>query len=115
VLVPLVLHGDPELGRELATRVLSPLRALPEATAERLAETLEVWLGLHGARAAVADQLHVHPQTVRYRLGQLRELFGEALDEPEQRFALMLALRLRRGVLGTEPEGVRPGIEPTPD
>jgi DNA-binding PucR family transcriptional regulator len=59
--------------------------------------------------------LHVHPQTVRYRLGQLRELFGDALDEPEQRFALMLALRLRRGVPGPELEAVRPGIEPTPD
>ena len=51
---------------------------------------------LAGARGAVAERLHVHPQTVRYRLGQLRELFGEDLDDPDRRFALMVALRLRR-------------------
>jgi DNA-binding PucR family transcriptional regulator len=35
----------------------------------------------------------VHPQTVRYRLGRLRELYGERLDDPDQRFQLELALR----------------------
>jgi DNA-binding PucR family transcriptional regulator len=36
----------------------------------------------------------VHPQTARYRLGRLRELFGSALDDPEARFWLQLALRV---------------------
>jgi len=35
----------------------------------------------------------VHHQTVRYRLAQLRELFGPALEDPERRFALAAALR----------------------
>jgi DNA-binding PucR family transcriptional regulator len=35
----------------------------------------------------------VHPQTVRYRLGRLRELFGEQLDDPQHRVELELALR----------------------
>jgi len=43
----------------------------------------------------IAASLHVHPQTVRYRLGRLRECFGSALDDPEARFELMLALRSR--------------------
>lgn len=103
LLVPLVLHADPEVGADLVARTLAPLEGLPEPTADRLAETLAVWLDLAGARAAVAERLHVHPQTVRYRLGQLRELFGDALDEPELRFALMLALRLRRS--GTRSSG----------
>jgi len=38
--------------------------------------------------------LEVHPQTVRYRVRRLRELFGDALEDPEQRFELGLALRL---------------------
>jgi DNA-binding PucR family transcriptional regulator len=42
---------------------------------------------------AVAARLHVHPQTVRYRVAQLRELFGESLDDPDARFELALALR----------------------
>ena len=45
--------------------------------------------------AAVAAELHVHPQTVRYRLERLRESFGSALDDPDARFELELALRAR--------------------
>ncbi|HEX5980736.1 MAG TPA: helix-turn-helix domain-containing protein [Thermoleophilaceae bacterium] len=44
----------------------------------------------------VARALHVHPQTVRYRLARLRELFGERLDAPDGRFELELALRARQ-------------------
>jgi DNA-binding PucR family transcriptional regulator len=44
----------------------------------------------------VAKALHVHPQTVRYRLARLRELFGSRLDDPDGRFELELALRARR-------------------
>ena len=46
---------------------------------------------------AVAAALDVHPQTVRYRLKQLRELFGDALEDPEARFELSLALRAAEG------------------
>jgi DNA-binding PucR family transcriptional regulator len=35
----------------------------------------------------------VHPQTVRYRMRQLRDLFGERLEDPDSRFELALALR----------------------
>jgi len=34
----------------------------------------------------------VHPQTVRYRLGQLRELYGDRLEEPQTVLMLTLAL-----------------------
>jgi DNA-binding PucR family transcriptional regulator len=40
----------------------------------------------------VARELHIHPHTVRYRIGQLREAFGPALDDPDQRARLLLAL-----------------------
>ena len=40
-------------------------------------------------------ELHVHPQTVRYRMARLRELFGTALDDPDARFELELALRAK--------------------
>jgi DNA-binding PucR family transcriptional regulator len=43
----------------------------------------------------MAAELHVHPQTVRYRLRKLRDLFGEALDDPEARFELETAVRVR--------------------
>jgi DNA-binding PucR family transcriptional regulator len=41
---------------------------------------------------ATAEALHVHVQTVRYRLAQLREVFGDALDDGRARLELALAL-----------------------
>jgi DNA-binding PucR family transcriptional regulator len=54
---------------------------------------LRAWLDHPGQVTRVATELHVHPQTVRYRVAQLRELFGERLDDPDARFELALALR----------------------
>jgi DNA-binding PucR family transcriptional regulator len=41
---------------------------------------------------ATAEALHVHVQTVRYRLAQLRAVFGDALDDGRARLELELAL-----------------------
>jgi DNA-binding PucR family transcriptional regulator len=74
------------------------LGALDDETAAsraRLLATLSAWLGNLGAIAPTADQLEVHPQTVRYRIARLRELLGEQLDDPEARFEIQLALRGR--------------------
>ena len=38
----------------------------------------------------MAAELHVHPQTARYRIARLRELLGEQLDDPDARFELEL-------------------------
>ncbi|GEL19017.1 PucR family transcriptional regulator [Pseudonocardia asaccharolytica] len=88
----IIVHHDHNLLDALRQRHLAPLNGLPPATGHRLAETLTSWLLHMGNRKAVADELHVHPQTVRYRLSRLRELFGPALDDPRQRGALLLAL-----------------------
>jgi DNA-binding PucR family transcriptional regulator len=39
----------------------------------------------------------VHVQTVRYRVGRLRDVLGDALDDPEARLELALALRVGGG------------------
>jgi DNA-binding PucR family transcriptional regulator len=50
----------------------------------------------HGGNAvAMAQALHLHPQTIRYRIARLRELLGEQLDDPDSRFELEIALRHR--------------------
>ncbi|MEA2324902.1 MAG: hypothetical protein QOD81_4752 [Solirubrobacteraceae bacterium] len=93
-LAELLLHGgDTTLAADLAARVLAPLAELRPKARERLRETLRAWLDHPGQVQAVAERLHVHPQTVRYRVAQLRELFGDALDDPDARFELALALR----------------------
>jgi hypothetical protein len=88
----ILVHHDEYLLAELRARYLAPLAALPRPSRDRLAETLASWLTHLGNRRAVAAELHVHPQTVRYRLGRLRELFGPALDDPATRGALLLAV-----------------------
>jgi hypothetical protein len=94
-LVDLLICTDRELAADLAERALAPLAAETERSRERLAATLDAWLRHRGRTEEVARALHVHPQTVRYRLGRLRELFGERLDDPDGRFELELALRAR--------------------
>ena len=67
-----------------------------ETTRERLVETLEVWLECQGEVRPTAERLHVHTQTVRYRVAQLRELLGDRLQTPDGRLELELAVRARR-------------------
>jgi hypothetical protein len=90
----LLLASDPLLGREFAADALAPLQALTPAARVRLSETLDAWLAEQGRLGPVAQRLGVHPQTARYRLTRLRELFGGDLDDPERRFWLSLALRI---------------------
>jgi hypothetical protein len=96
-LAELIVHGDPALARELARRRLAPLEERSERSRARLRATLAAWLDHQGNVPRVAERLHVHPQTVRYRLGQLRELFGDELDDPRARFELSLAVRAGQG------------------
>jgi len=65
-----------------------------EASRAKLLETLRAYLDDPGQPARIAERLGVHPQTVRYRLRRLRELFADgSLDDADRRFALALALR----------------------
>jgi hypothetical protein len=91
----LVLHADPRLLAELSSRALAPLLDLPPQRQTVLMDTLRAWLAHHGNRPAVARRLGVHPQTVSYRLTQLGELLGPALDDPRSRLTLVLALGTR--------------------
>jgi len=93
-LATLLLAADRALAADLAASRLAPLAALGDGPRARLTETLRAWLDRPGQVQAVAAELDVHPQTVRYRLRQLRELFGTRLEDPEARFELSLALRV---------------------
>ncbi|HEX5983852.1 MAG TPA: helix-turn-helix domain-containing protein [Solirubrobacterales bacterium] len=92
-LAELLLSGNPHLTSLLAARRLAPLNDLTERARERMRETALAYVRHHGNAVAMAAELHVHPQTARYRIARLRELFGEDLDDPDARFELELALR----------------------
>lgn len=95
-LLTLWLTADEGLLDELARQRLGSLEDLPESKRRALSETLRVWLESWSTAAEVGDRLHVHPQTVRYRLNQLKESLGDRLTDPEARFGLELVLRARR-------------------
>ena len=88
----LLLAADPRLTRDLAAARLAPLEGETAASRARLSETLSAWLDHQGRTDRVAAALDVHPQTVRYRVGRLRDLFGDALDDPSARRELSIAL-----------------------
>jgi hypothetical protein len=91
-LVELVLTADREAADDLRRHALAPLADLRPNTADRLAETLRSWLLHQGQRDAVAADLFVHAQTVRYRMTQLRELYGDRLTDPRTILELTVAL-----------------------
>ncbi len=93
-LARLLLAADPAVAADLAASRLAPLAELADGPRARLRETLAAWLDRPGQVQAVAAALDVHPQTVRYRVRQLRDLFGERLEDPDERFELALALRV---------------------
>jgi hypothetical protein len=88
----LVLHADEAALADLREQALGPLSDLRPGTADKLADTLRAWLLLQGRRDEVAAALFVHPQTVRYRMGQLREIYGDKLEDPATVLCLILAL-----------------------
>jgi hypothetical protein len=92
-LLELLLSADPALTADLAARRLRPLRDLPPGARRRAEQTLRAWLDAHGDVPRTAEALDVHPQTVRYRLGLLREQLGDVLEDPTARLELALALR----------------------
>jgi hypothetical protein len=95
-LVDLLLFGDGRLAAALADRRLGRLSDLGAGERDRLLETLSVWLSHQRHTPSIAARLHVHPQTVRYRMARLRELLGESLDDPDRRLELMMAVRIAR-------------------
>jgi DNA-binding PucR family transcriptional regulator len=91
-LTEIVLHrGHDALGRLSRVR-LAPLSGVAAPRRKALADTLLTWLETRSI-GQTADQLHIHRQTARYRMNQLRAMFGSALDDPDVRFELELALR----------------------
>ncbi|MEV0319905.1 PucR family transcriptional regulator [Streptomyces sp. NPDC050658] len=92
-LATLLLFRDRKLMEVLSAHHLRPLAELAPQRRDRLAETLLVWLRSGNSVTAVAGRLLIHPQTVRYRLRQLENLYGAKLREPDVQFELELVLR----------------------
>jgi len=90
-------------------RLLYALQPLPEVRAFRddalgrlgakdrrgvLLDTLGAYLATNGSPTEAADRLHLHRNTVLYRLGRIEDLLGVDLRNAEVRLALHLALKI---------------------
>lgn len=92
-LAALLLFESRELAGRIAGRRLAAFADLTPKADARMRETALAHLRHEGNAVAMAAEMHVHPQTARYRIARLRELLGEQLDDPDARFELQLALR----------------------
>jgi DNA-binding PucR family transcriptional regulator len=92
-LAELLLFEGGALAGRIATRRLGAFAPLTAKSRERMEETALAYVGHRGNAVAMAAAMHLHPQTVRYRVGRLRELLGDQLDDPDARFELEIALR----------------------
>jgi hypothetical protein len=94
-LAELLLFEGSALASRIAARRLAAFDSLTEKAHERMRETALAYVGHRGNSVAMAAAMHLHPQTVRYRVARLRELLGDQLDDPDARFELEIALRSR--------------------
>lgn len=92
-LADLLLFEGSALVERIAARRLAPLDSLTEKARARMRETALAYVRQRGNSVEMAAALHLHPQTVRYRIARLRELLGDQLDDPDARFELEIALR----------------------
>jgi sugar diacid utilization regulator/putative methionine-R-sulfoxide reductase with GAF domain len=74
---------------------LGPLLEADAAGGSEYVKTLDAFLGHDRHLEPTAHALHVHPNTVRYRLAKVQELLGVSLRDVDDRFLLELALRVR--------------------
>ena len=76
-------------------RLLGPLVEYDRDHRSELVETLERFLDHSGSWQRCAAAMHVHVNTLRYRIGRVEELTGRDLSNLEHRVDLFLALKLR--------------------
>ncbi|MFD0856888.1 PucR family transcriptional regulator, partial [Actinomadura adrarensis] len=92
----ILLASVPDDVRHMFTeRLLDPLREYDGVHKSDLIRTLEAFLQHDGSWTRCAEHLHLHVNSVRYRIQRIEELTGRDLSRLEDRVDFFLALRLR--------------------
>jgi hypothetical protein len=94
--VAVLIASAPDAAAGVARAVLGPVLALDPPERDVLLDTLRMWFAAEGATSAAALKLHVHRNTVQYRLRRLEELTGRSLIRPTGVAELHLALEVTR-------------------
>ena len=88
------LGGGPEAAR-FHRKTLGRLIAHDDNRNAELVETLDAFFVCHGNLSQTASRLHIHRNTLTYRLDRISSITQLDLDDPDARFSLQLALKLR--------------------
>jgi hypothetical protein len=91
----LLAHVPDDLRASYVHRLLGPLRAHDERHHTSLEETLDVFLQCSGSWSRCAARLHIHVNTLRYRVARIAELTGRDPTRLDEQVDLFLALRAR--------------------
>ncbi|WP_243789642.1 PucR family transcriptional regulator [Saccharopolyspora gloriosae] len=83
-----------ELRRSYRDKLLGPLIGYDEAHATDLLNTLRVFLECSGSWSRCAARLHLHVNTLRYRIGRIEQITGRELGNLAARVDFHLALQL---------------------
>jgi hypothetical protein len=94
--IAVLIASAPDAAHTVAQTILGAVLALPDPECELLLGTLRLWFAEDGATSNAAARLHVHRNTVRYRLRRLEELTGRSLTRPTGLAELHLALEATR-------------------
>lgn len=92
--VLLDVYASP-ISRSLLDDILRPLDALGTERAHTSVRTLLAYLAHGGSLVHAGRELTLHPNGVGYRMRRIRELLDIDLDDPDVRFAVELACRVR--------------------
>ncbi|WP_447040774.1 PucR family transcriptional regulator [Streptomyces sp. DSM 118878] len=83
-----------DVRRAFTARLLDPLREYDKRHRAELVPTLEAFLDCDGSWTRCAARLHLHVNTLRYRVGRIEQLTGRDLSRLEDKLDFFLALRM---------------------
>jgi purine catabolism regulatory family protein/PucR-like helix-turn-helix protein len=83
-----------DVRRAFTARLLDPLRDYDRRHRAELVPTLEAFLAADGSWTRCASRLHLHVNTLRYRVGRIEQLTGRDLSRLEDKLDFFLALRM---------------------
>jgi len=94
--VAVLLVSAPDAAESTARRILGPVLALADDDRAVTIDTARVWLAAAGSTSTAAERLHLHRNTVRYRLRRLEDLTNRSLANPLDLAELHVALECAR-------------------
>lgn len=87
------LDGNNEL-KQFYQETLGPLLNADTRGDGALIDTLEGFFRYNGNLSEAARAMHLHRNSLLYRLGRIEEIVGHSLEDPEFRLALQIALKI---------------------